>query len=147
MTKRIASENSRIEKIRHWIREERRARSWSANRLAQEAISAAVRRGESTDVKQQSISSVENGQTKNIPAWVPYIAYAFEDNPAHDLNIVLPKCDRTSAIPNEKSLKKIFLGVLAPLEIDIPLEKKNYLADVLAKKFPFWLENSSRLYE
>lgn len=147
MTKRIASENDRIEKIRYWIREERRARGWSANRLAQEAKSIAARMGEMTDIKQQSISSVENGQTKNIPAWVPYVAYAFEEHPAHDMNIVLPKCDRTSAIPSEKSLKKIFLGVLAPLEINLPLEQKNYLANVLAKKLPFWLENSSRLCE
>lgn len=147
MTKHIVNEISRIDKLRNWIREERKARGWSANRLEQEAKAAAERRGETTDIKQQSISSVENGQTKNVPAWVPYVAFAFEDHPAHDINLFL-KCDRSNEmrLPDEKSLKKIFLGFLAPLEISLPYEQKNYLASALAKKLPFWIKNGANLF-
>lgn len=147
MTKRSHSEIEQLDRIRVWIREERNIRGWSAKRLAAEAREAAQRRGITSNLKQQSISALELGNNKSIPAWLNLLTAAFEDNPppaaiqqanSLDLSSKLPEKICSKKIPPEHDLRKIFLGLLATMDVsnsDSWLSKQQIAAS-LAKRFP-----------
>ncbi|AVZ43221.2 uncharacterized protein ZMO1_ZMOp36x032 (plasmid) [Zymomonas mobilis subsp. mobilis ZM4 = ATCC 31821] len=144
MTKRSHSEIEQLERVRIWIREERGKRGWSAKRLSEEAKISAKRRGKIANVSQQSISSFEAGHNKSIPAWISLLVDAFEDTPP-SISLPLTKSEATSVdkicakkIPPEPDLRKIFLGLLATMDVnpnDIWLSKQQ-IATSLAKRFP-----------
>lgn len=144
MTKRSHSEITAIEDVRRWIRDERKIRGWSARKLAEEAKLAAQRLNKQTDVSQQSVSSFENGHKKSLPGWITFAAAAFEDTPQPEsLQVIaaspqFTKTPCTKKIPPEKDLLKIFLSLLAPIEIN-PQDawlSKQQIAASLAKRFP-----------
>ncbi|MCP9308713.1 RodZ family helix-turn-helix domain-containing protein [Zymomonas mobilis] len=141
MTRHASSETTKIEKVRQWLREERNSRGWSANRLAKEAKLSAEARGKISDIKQQTISAFENGQTKGIPEWVTFVAAAFEDHPTPSVikNITEAKCTEASVkLPTQTELRKMLLGLLAPMEIGSPdsWNLKQKIASSLAQRLP-----------
>ncbi|MFT9180389.1 MAG: XRE family transcriptional regulator [Zymomonas mobilis] len=144
MTKRSHLEIEQLEKVRFWIRENRRMRGWSARKLSEEAKLAAKRRGKLANVSQQSISSFEAGHNKSIPAWISLLVDAFEDTPP---SIPIPEISQqpfpiekpcTKKIPPETDLRKILLGLLAPMEVNLhdAWSLKQQIATSLAKRLP-----------
>lgn len=61
-----------------WVKTSREARGWSAAELARRVNGIAQEAGDPTTVSQQVISKFEQGNTKKKPAWVRYIAKAFD---------------------------------------------------------------------
>ncbi|AHB11120.1 hypothetical protein A254_01872 (plasmid) [Zymomonas mobilis subsp. mobilis NRRL B-12526] len=91
--------------------------------LAKEAKLSAEARGKISDIKQQTISAFENRQTKGISEWVTFVAAAFEDHPTPSVikNITETKCTEASVkLPTQTELRKMLLGLLAPIEIGSP---------------------------
>ncbi|UBQ08769.1 hypothetical protein [Zymomonas mobilis] len=147
MANKASSEMSRVEKVRQWIREERELRGWGATRLAQEACLAAQKRGEVINLKQQSISAMELGYIKSVPAWIKHVADAFGDNPVpatmqniQNMTSFECKTSNKTSLPNEDDLKRVLLGLLAPVEESISWDAKQRIAGILAQKLPMGLE-------
>ncbi|AHB11097.1 hypothetical protein A265_01780 (plasmid) [Zymomonas mobilis subsp. mobilis str. CP4 = NRRL B-14023] len=136
-----------VEKFRKWVFEERQLRGWSRTKLAEEARMAARQRNVESNLKQQSISAFELGQIKSIPSWMPYVMAAFESNPTSPTmnSITSTKCNASKNIglPEEKDLKKLFLGLLTPVEEDITPQLKRKIASILAQRLPKGLEQIS----
>lgn len=85
-----------------WIARERESRGWSAEALAQRALSYARAYGYSGDLKQQTISKFENSGGKRVPAWLRYVEMALTDAP-------LP----TVKLPSVETIATILEAVLS----------------------------------
>nr|WP_185761841.1 hypothetical protein [Zymomonas mobilis] len=150
----------KIDELSHWIRWQRLLRGWSAKQLANEAVKSAQKMGHELHLRQQSISFLEGRKIKSIPSWIEYVEQAFEDNKVDSklaekfespLNLKSEKisefqtkiCPNKLKLPDEISLKKLLLALLAPVEDNIPWESKRNIADVLAQRLPKGLEQIS----
>ncbi|MEH3107121.1 MAG: hypothetical protein PGN09_07525 [Sphingomonas fennica] len=68
------------EEAGQWMLDQRKARGWSAARLAEYARAIAEREGSTVKLPQQSISAFEQaGKSKRMPEWFRYIRMAFEE--------------------------------------------------------------------
>lgn len=150
----------KIDELRLWIRFQRTLRGWTARQLAEEAIKSAKRRNVELHLRQQSVSFLEGGKMKSIPSWIEYVEQAFEDNKVDSklgekfespLNLKSEKisevqaktCPNKLKLPDEVSLKKLLLALLAPVEDNIPWESKRNIANILAQRLPKGLEQIS----
>ena len=152
-------EFQRLEQLRHNVRRERHLRNWTAQKLAEEATKSAGKRGFNTKIKQYSIASLETGRLKSEPVWVRYIMFAFADNPVSEFsptqssNWPYPQpeatpqaqesCSGKIKLPDQSSLRNLFLGLLIPVGQNVSLEAKQHIADVLAQRLPKGLEQIS----
>ncbi|MFT9180436.1 MAG: hypothetical protein ABF508_09240 [Zymomonas mobilis] len=152
-------EFQRLEQLRLTVRRERHLRNWTAQKLAEEATKSAKKRGFNIKLKQYSIASLETGRLKSEPIWVRYIMFAFADNPVLELSSAQSSnwhyqqpeaekqndesCSGKIKLPDQSSLRNLFLGLLIPVGKNVSLEAKQHIADVLAQRLPKGLEQIS----
>ncbi|AEH63566.1 hypothetical protein [Zymomonas mobilis] len=137
----VMKKSDQIDYIRNWVRQERLLRDWSTRVLAEKATQVAKANNVQIDLKQQSISYLELGHMKSVPSWLQFVEQAFEENPPKLLGKVYQKpqtfdCNGKTFLPDESSLKKILIGLLAPMEDHIPWDSKYRIASSLAKNLP-----------
>ncbi|MFT8662642.1 MAG: hypothetical protein ABF788_05905 [Zymomonas mobilis] len=151
----------KIDELSHWVRWQRLLRGWSAKQLANEAVKSAQKMGHELQLRQQAVSFLESGRIKSIPVWIEYVEQAFKEHPlpqslsseVQDSPLKLPRyadqsqkqqdCTGKIRLPDSSRLKKLFLGLMAPVETSIPLEERRNLAEILSQKFARGLEQIS----